>query len=123
MQTTFSSYNYAYSIDRINEILNSSDYNYQEKHSIPLREELTFTNGFYVDCSTMFVDMRGSQELSNKYKRPTLVRIYRSYISELIAVMRSHPKVCELNIQGDCVWGIYDTQYKADIDPLFAPFH
>lgn len=119
MQTTFSSYKYMDSINRINEILNSPDYNYQEKDSVPSRDTLSFTNGFYVNCSAMFVDMRDSTGLSQKYKRPTLARIYRSFISELVAVMRNHTEVSEINIHGDCVWGIYDTPYKSDINSLF----
>lgn len=120
MQASFSSYKSADSISRIDEILNSSDYNYVEKDSVPSRDQLTFTNGFYVNCSAMFVDMRGSKELSEKYKRSTLARIYRSYISELVAVMRDHTKVCEINIEGDCVWGVYDTPYKNNMDELFS---
>jgi class 3 adenylate cyclase len=68
----------------------------------------------------MFVDMRGSKELPDKYKGSTLARIYRSYISELVAVMRDHTGVCEISIQGDCVWGVFDTPYKKNVDELFS---
>jgi class 3 adenylate cyclase len=34
--------------------------------------------------------------------------------------MRDHPKVSEINIEGDCVWGVFDTPYKSDIDDLFS---
>lgn len=120
MEATYSEYKYLESAARINEILNSADVNYQEKNSVPSRDQLTFTNGFYVNCSAMFVDMRGSKELADKYKRPTLARIYRSYISELVAVMRGHTDVCEVNIQGDGVWGVFNTPHKTDIDELFS---
>lgn len=120
MEATFSSYNHVDSAGRINEILNSAEVNYQEKDSIPSRDQLTFTNGFYVNCSAMFVDMRRSKELSEKHRRSTLARIYRSYISELVAVMRGHSGVCEVSIQGDCVWGVFDTPYKPNIDMLFS---
>ena len=120
MKTSYSFYDYTKSDSRIREILNSSDINFTEKDSIPSRDALTFTNGFYVNCSAMFVDMRGSKVLTEKYKRPTLARIYRSYTSELIAVMQNHTKVSEINIEGDCVWGVFDTPYKADIAELFS---
>lgn len=120
MKASSSSYSHLESSDRIREILNSSDNNYEECNSIPSRDRLTFTNGFYVNCSAMFVDIRGSKKLTEDYRRPSLARIYRSYISELVAVFRSHSKISEINIEGDCVWGVIDTPYQADIDELFS---
>ncbi|USE34580.1 hypothetical protein [Endozoicomonas sp. SCSIO W0465] len=102
MKASHSEFKYLDSVDRIKEILNSSDNNFEEKGSIPSRDSLTYTNGFYVKCSAMFVDIRGSKELTEKHRRPTLAKIYRAYISELVAVMKGHPKVSEINIQGDC---------------------
>ena len=106
--------------ERIREILASADYEYEEKESIPIRDSLTYTNGFYVNCSAMFVDMRGSKQLAEKYKRPTLARIYRAYISELVALFRGNNTVCEIMIEGDCVWGIFDTKSQKDIHNLFG---
>lgn len=120
MKADYSEYRYLESIERIKEVLNSSDYNYEEHDSIPSRDRLTFTNGFYVKCSAMFVDMRDSKLLVEKYRRPTLARIYRSFISELIAVMKGHDRVCEVSIHGDCVWGVYDTQFKQNINQLIS---
>lgn len=120
MKASFSGYNYVDSDFRIRQILASSDYNYEEKDSVPSRDSLTFTNGYYVYCSAMFIDMRGSIVISEKYNRPTLARIYRSYISELVALIRGNASVCEVNIEGDCVWGIFDTIKKINIDELFG---
>ena len=120
MKASFSNFNHLKSVERIKEIINSSDLNFEEKDSIPSRDSLTFTNGFYVKCSAMFVDIRGSKALTEKYKRPTLARIYKSYTLELVAVMKCHSKVSEINIEGDCVWGVFDTPYKSDIQELFS---
>ena len=120
MDASYSAYDFRASADRIEEILNTPDVSYEEINSVPSRDKLTFNNGFYVNCSSMFVDIRGSKELAEKYKRSTLARIYRSYISELVAIMRNHTKVCEVSIQGDCVWGVFDTPQKSDIDELFS---
>lgn len=68
----------------------------------------------------MFIDIRDSKELTNKYRRPSLSRIYRTYISELVAVMKDHSKVSEINIDGDCVWGVFDTPYQDDVNELFS---
>ncbi len=120
MNASYANYDYKVSAKRIQEILDTPDINYEEKDTIPSRDKLTFTNGFYVNCTAMFVDMRDSSKLTDKYKRPTLARIYRSYLSELVAVMRDHLKVCEVTIQGDGVWGIFDTPEKRDIDLAFS---
>jgi len=119
MKASYTEYKYLDSNDRIDEILNSPDFNYEERNSIPSRDSLSYNKGFYVNCSAMFVDMRDSKSLADNYKRPTLARIYKSFISELVAVMKGHEKVKELNIEGDCVWGVYDTPKKADIQSLF----
>lgn len=120
MKASSSTYSHIDSNNRIKEIIDSSDVNYEEKDAIPSRDSLTFTNGFYVNCSAMFVDIRDSKSLTEKYQRPTLARIYRSYISELIAVMKDHSKISEINIEGDCVWGVFDTPYNADVNELFS---
>lgn len=119
MESSFTSYSYEDSAKRTDEILDGSDNSYIEVNSIPSRASLTFNNGYYVNCSAMFVDMRDSKKLTDKYKRPRLAKIYRSYISELVAVLKDHPKVAEVNIEGDAVWGIYDTISKQNIDQLF----
>ena len=120
MKSNYFLYNHENSVSRIDEILNSSDYNYEEVDEIPSREKLTFTNGFYVNCTSIFIDLRGSSELPNKYKRPRLARIYRAYISECVAVMNGNLDCREINIQGDCVWGIFNTPIKPNIDNAFS---
>lgn len=120
MDASYKAFDQEESNDRIKDILNTSDVSFEEVDSIPSRDKLTFTNGYYVNCSAMFVDIRGSSELPKKHKRPRLARIYRSCISELVAAFRDHSKVSEISIQGDCVWGIYDTPYQSDINELFS---
>ncbi len=120
MQASYSSYDFNTSIERIDEILKQSNTSYEDKKSIPSRDLLTFSNGYYVDCSALFIDIRGSKQLIEKHTRPVLAKIYKSYVSELIAVLRSHPNVSEIYIEGDCVWGIFDTPYKSDVNELFS---
>ena len=120
MESDYSEYILTESVERIDEILDSDDADYEEKDEVPSRESLTFTNGFYVNCSALFVDMRGSIKLSEKHNNPTLAKIYRSYISELVALFRGNEKIKEISIEGDCVWGVFDTPKKRDIDAVFA---
>jgi class 3 adenylate cyclase len=119
MEATYSSYDFEKSRKRIDEILNSSDAKYEDKDSIPSREELTYDNGYYVNCSAIFIDMRDSKTVNDKHRRPTLAKIYKTYISEAVAVIRSHSSISEISIEGDCVWGVADTPKTYQIDELF----
>lgn len=121
MKTTNKNYNFEKSLERIDNILNSNDNNYIENgNKIPSREQLTFTNGFYVNVSSLFVDIRDSSSLSNSHRRPTLAKIYRLFISEVVAIMNGEPNCNEINIIGDCVSGIFETETKQSINDLFS---
>ena len=119
MQTNFTSYDFEKSIVRIDEILSESDKSFEELNSIPSRDKLTYKNGFYVNCTALFVDIRDSSTLPSKHKRPTLAKIYRSYISEVVSIMNGNINCKEIEIDGDCISGIYDTPAKSDIDSVF----
>lgn len=120
MDSSYSSYDHNKSIERIDETLNSSDTNFSDKKSIPNRDTLTFNNGFYVEASAMFVDIRGSKDLNDKHTRPVLAKIYKTYISEVVAVMKGDSNINEIYIEGDGVWGIFDTPYQDDINEVFS---
>lgn len=120
MQSNYKTYSHTASASRMVEILNQSDINYEEKDSLPSRDKLTFTNGFYANCSALFIDIRDSSALPNKYQRPKLARLYRAFISEAVAVMNGDPNCREINVVGDGVWSVINTPYKDDIDSVFA---
>ncbi len=120
MEASYSFYDFNKSIVRIDEILDSSDSNYEEKKTIPAGNTLTFNNGFYVSASALFVDIRDSKALSEKHKRPTLAKIYKTYISEVVAVLQGHSKVNAIYIEGDGVWAVFDTEYTSEIDEAFS---
>ena len=121
MKSNYNSYNYLSSFDRLDEILDAKDAQFEEERdSVPSRENLTFTNGFYVKCAALCIDIRGSSQLANQHRRPTLAKIYRAYLSEAVAVMNGSSKCTEINIVGDGVTGIFNTPYQIDIDEVFA---
>jgi class 3 adenylate cyclase len=120
MQASFSAYDYNDSISRITEILDSSDSSYEEHTGVPSRDRLTYTNGYYVDVTVLFIDMRGSKILSEKHTRPVLAKIYRAYISELVAVIKGDPKISEIYIEGDGVWAVFNTTTKDDVNVTFC---
>lgn len=120
MQSSYKPYSHLDSVTRIDEILDAPAGNYEEKDSIPSRDTLTFTNGFYVNCTCIFMDIKGSSELPNKHQRPRLAKIYRSFISEAVAVLNGSTLCAEVNIHGDAVWAVYEGRYKSNIDEAFS---
>lgn len=120
MDGNFAAYNYLSSARRIDEILNQPSGQFEETDSLPDRDKLTFTNGYYGRCSAIFVDIRDSSGLTAKHKRPALAKLYRSFISEMVAVLNGTPQVREVSIVGDCVWAVYNTPYTRDIDEVFG---
>lgn len=120
MDGNFRTYEYVASGERIDAILSQPPGQFDEVKKLPDRENLTFTNGFYSNCSAIFVDIRDSSGLTTKYTRPVLAKVYRAFISEMVAVLNSQPLVREVNIVGDCVWAVYNTPLKSDIDTVFS---
>jgi class 3 adenylate cyclase len=93
---------------------------YEEVKALPDRDTLTFANGFYAYCSALFIDIRESSRLPDLYNRPALAKLYRAFISEMVAVFNSVNFAREINIVGDCVWGVYNTAAKTEIDSVFS---
>ena len=120
MEATYSLYDHIKSVERIGEILDGLDASYENRKGIPSRASLTFTNGFYVDVTVLFVDIRGSKELATKHTRPVLAKIYRAYISEVVAVLKGNSLISEIYIEGDGVWAVFDTTTKPHVDSVFS---
>ena len=120
METKFKSYQYEDSFERLDGILSESDTSFQEVNEIPARDKLTYKNGYYVNCSALFVDIRDSSQLPQSHRRPTLAKIYRCFISEIVAIMNGNINCSEIRIHGDCVSGIYNTPLRPQIDSMFA---
>ena len=120
MESKYIEYDFLKSYDRIKEIIGSSDDSFEELNVIPSRDKLTFANGFYVNCSALFVDIRNSSTLPGLHTRPKLAKLYRVFISEVVAVMTGDENCAEVNVVGDCVSSILNTPYRRDIDSAFA---
>lgn len=120
MDSNYKPYDYTTSFGRIDGILAQSQSNYEEVKELPDRDRLTYTNGFYAYCSALFVDIRDSSTLPDTYRRPALAKLYRAYISELVAIMNGNDRAREINIVGDCVWSVFNTPYTRDIDSVFS---
>ena len=108
---------------RMDAILGTDNRNFPDLGEIPARNELTFTNGYYVNVSALFIDIVGSSDMTNAHYRPTLAKIYRCFISECTAIMNDAAlgNLCkEINIHGDCVWGVFDTYYQESFNTIFS---
>lgn len=108
---------------RMDAILYTDNRNFPDLDKIPARNELTFTNGYYVNVSALFIDIVGSSDMTNAHYRPTLAKIYRCFISECTAIMNDAAlgNLCkEININGDCVWGVFDTSSQKDFNNVFS---
>ena len=114
------SYSVEKSSERMDDILDSSNSNFKDTDSIPLRSELTFKNGYYVNITAIFIDIVGSSDMTDEHRRPTLAKMYRAFLSECVAIMTSENNSKEISINGDCVWGVFNTPYKSDIDEVIS---
>ena len=116
--TTNKTYDYTSSFDRLQEILDSSE-TFEQVDSVPNSDTLSYSNGYYFKCYAIFIDIIDSSTLPTKYQKRTLAKIYRAYISEIVALFQSSENCKEINIVGDSVWGIYKAQSKDDVSQVF----
>lgn len=119
MKATNTAYDFEASLARIDEIFDAGIGNYSDQKSMPSRDALTYKNGFYVNCTAIFVDICGSSDMTDSQRRPVLAKIYRSFISEMVAMFNGFSQCREISINGDCVWAVFDTPSNADVDVAF----
>jgi len=120
MMHKYQPYDFTQSLERIDQILDAEDVSFEEIGVIPDAGGLTYTNGYYVNCSALFIDMRDSSKLPSLYARPTLAKIYRAYISECVAILNSVASCAEVNIVGDSVSAIFGTRLQKDFTDVFS---
>jgi len=116
---TTNNYDVSISDTRLKEILDSTEA-FDKVNEIPPRDKLTYSNGFNVNCTAVFIDIRESSKLPETHNRPVLGKIYRAYLSECVSIMNNDPNCREIVINGDCVSGIINTPKKSDIDRAFG---
>ena len=120
MEGKYVIYDFETSFQRIENKISSSDDSFPERDHIPPRSELTFSNGFYVNCTALYIDIRKSSDLPDHHTRPKLAKLYRAYISEVIAVIVGDGNCSEVIVEGDCVVGIFNTRTKEAVDSVFS---
>lgn len=120
MKATNRSFSIEESDARMQEILELADASFVEAEQIPSPERLTYDNGFYVECAALFIDIRGSSQLTSKHTPAVLGKIYRAYISECVAILNQDPNCGEIFIQGDCVGAVFHAPRDEDVDSVFV---
>lgn len=119
-ETTYT-YKVEDSASRMDDILDVNDNDYEDnKNDIPSRNKLTYKNGYYVKVTALFIDIVDSSKLTDGNRRPTLAKMYRAFLSECVAIMNSWEMCKEININGDCVWGVFETPKKSDVDDVIS---
>ena len=107
----YSPYNYKKSRYRIDSILNNDSEEVIEKENkFPSESILTFNNLITSTIDVIAVDIRSSTELSEALAKKNIIKltkIYRAYISEVIAVLKGNPDIERVYIEGDGIWAVF----------------
>ena len=107
------------SYSRIEEIIDSTS-TFDDHDEVPNSDELSYNNGYYFNCYSIFIDIRDSSKLPDKYQKRVLAKIYRAYISEIVAIFQSSNSCKEINIVGDSVWAIFEAKEKKNVLEVFS---
>lgn len=111
-------YSFSASKERIEDILLSRT-EIVKKDKIPVNEaEFTYSNGIRTWVVAIFIDIVGSSNLCKSPDEKT-ARIFRSFCSEIIAILRDDSNYRQIGIRGDCVYSINSTSQKDDLVEMF----
>ena len=90
----------------------------EERRLIPAEREMTYSNGYSMRISAIFIDIRNSTQLFAHKDRDMVSRIVRSFVSEVIRILQTE-KYYDIGIRGDCVYGIYSTPKDSGVYSVY----
>lgn len=116
-------YDYKKSAQRVDEILNSEIDIKNDSETLPKDDsKFSFSNGYYVWITAIFVDIRDSSQLFSKAgleNAEETGKLIRAFTSEIIEILRlpngDSDFLREIGIRGDCVYATFSTPLKSDI--------
>lgn len=111
-------YDYKAGKERIKEILDNK-LEIKTGTSIPKDNNFTYDNAYKGYVTALFVDIRNSTKLFSNENKTIVSKIIRSFTSEIIEILRNDDNIRELGIRGDCVYAIYTSNYKENIDTIY----
>lgn len=103
---------------RIQDILMSSN-EVEKTEKVPIEDKFSFDNGYYAWVTAVFVDIRNSTELFTNEDKTMVAKMVRSFMSEVVEILRDNPNRREIGIRGDCVYAIYTTSTQKE-DTILA---
>ena len=113
-------FNYEESRIRIEDILNSKT-DIKEVDSISNDEDgFTYENGVRTWIGALFIDIRNSTNYFKDNNSEKVARVMRAFTSELIEILRRNKKYVQIGIRGDCVYAIYSTPKKNDLNDILS---
>lgn len=107
-------YDYKAGKERLEDIL-GNDMDVIEKGELPTDNNFTFTNGYYSWVSAVFVDIRDSSQLCADDDKEKVAKIFRSFSSEVIEILRADNNIREIGMRGDCVYAVYTSPKKQNV--------
>ena len=111
-------YDYKKSKEAVEAILRSPT-KIVEKSLIPSSDsEFTYENGIKTWVGALFVDIVDSSKLFRSPNEDT-ARIFRSFCSEIISILKDDSNYREIGIRGDCVYCIYNAPHQTDLVEIF----
>lgn len=106
----------------INKIISSEVLEKEITETLPKIDDLTDSNKIYQGkVSVLFVDMRGSTKLPEKFNKEQLVKIYRSYIRTIVQAIRYSGGVVR-DFMGDGILAVFsdDEHGKSEDKAVYA---
>ena len=113
-------YDYRAGKKRIQEILDIK-LEVQDKRTIKSVNDLTYDNSYKSWITAIFVDIRESSKLFTSKDQIQISKMIKSFTSEVIEILRGVDLNClELGIRGDCVYAVYNTPEKYNINEIVS---
>lgn len=113
-------YNYDDGKSRIIKILKNKEQIKRRKGIPNKNSSFNYENGIYAWTTSIFVDVRDSSRLINRNDNINISKILRAFISETLEILNGQSSLCrELEIRGDCVYGIYSTYQIKQVVKVF----
>lgn len=112
-------YDYKKGKERVVEIL-TNELDVEEIDELPADENLTYSNAYKSWVTGIFVDIRDSTSLFTKENKKDVSRVIRAFTSEVLEILRDKSNLREIGIRGDCIYAVYTTPRKNQINQIMT---
>lgn len=109
-----SQYNFEESLTRIDQMLNVQTVETEPLVSVPMLNDIPTKGGVIANCSIMQVEIVTSP--SSAYG--AMLRVYRTFLSEAVAIVSSHIYCVDVIALGSSLTAVFSTPFKINIESL-----